>query len=202
MEHLSTVKHQASTQPEYFEPIQEESISVDNGQNERLGFVRRNAGKLALAAGITSVSATLAMNPLKEIGDQAGDAAPLIAGSLVGGEVAWVGGAVMMLAAVGDKIGNPLKLRDQVKSIAAKANDSRLFAAGLWINTIGATAQFVVPVGAVVAEMPPQSWPLPLSLLSIDFAGTIALRRLIISGIRQNNSLDHNSHKRYSNNNE
>ena len=110
-------------------------------------------------------------------------------------EVAWIGGAVVSLAAVGKRLSaNPLKvhklfgeLSDQ--SIAAAAKDNPLFWAGLTINTLAAIVQGVVPPAIIVLNSPPEGWSKSLIFLA-DLWITVIVRAGIYRAIRANEAED------------
>jgi hypothetical protein len=91
----------------------------------------------------------------------------------------------MMLAAVGNKIRNPLKIKQHVPELAEHANNSLLFRAGFWTNTAAAIGQTAVLVAGVTSELPVKSWGI-LSFAVADFALTISVRRAIKRGVKDN----------------
>jgi hypothetical protein len=128
---------------------------------------------------------TTVADPFEETRGQLADAAKWVVPGVLVGEVAWIGGAAMMLAAVGSKIWNPFKIKKMMAEIAEKANDSKLFQAGFWVNTTAAVSQFGIITGGVVTELPPRSWGLA-GFGIVDLAATIAVRRAIRRGIKHN----------------
>jgi hypothetical protein len=121
-----------------------------------------------------------------ETKDSVLDAAPWVGGALLAGEVGWCAGAAMMVAAVGDQIGvNPLRLRDRMTGIAQKANGSRLFKSGFFLNLGSAITQASVMTAGIVKELPPQSWGW-LAVPAVDLWVTLAARRIIYDGISHN----------------
>jgi hypothetical protein len=148
-------------------------------------WIRRQKTKLIVGAAAVSAGVTLATDPLEDTKDRVFEAAPWVASGLLAGEVLWIGGAAMMLGAVGNKIGNPLKIKKKVPELAMHANNSMLFKSGFWINTGGAVAQTGVLVAGVTSELPAKSWGI-LGLALADFALTISVRRAIRKGVRNN----------------
>jgi hypothetical protein len=128
--------------------------------------------KTALKLGIvaSSTALTVAIDPLSRVKDLVTETAPWVAGGLIAGEAAWIGGAVIMLAAGGVKVGNPLKIRGQLAKIGRDVRNSKLMKSGFAINMAGAVSQFGV-ASAGVLELPHQSWGL-LTLPTYDLALT------------------------------
>lgn len=150
-----------------------------------IGAVRRN--KVATAAGaitVASLATTPIVSPMGETLSALKEVAPYVGSGMVAAEAVWIGGAAMMLASVGKKMWNPMKIREQIGSIPEAASNSKLFKAGLLANTAGAVAEFVIPTVAVTANMPPQSWGV-LAFSTLDLWATVVLRRMIWKGIHQ-----------------
>lgn len=162
--------------------------SINSPYIRRMRFkdwVSKRKGRIAFGLAGASVTATLINNPLSELKDDVIEAAPWVAAGVGISEAAFCVGAAMMIAAVGDKIGNPLKLKNKVPSIAEKANNSKMFKAGFWINAGGAVGDFAVISTGVLAQLPKESYP-TLSLTLLDLGATIAVRKAILSGIENN----------------
>ncbi len=156
------------------------------GGHIKEGLVRH---KLGLLLGATAVSAvaTVTNNPASGLYSNVMDAAPWVGGGVAASEVAFVAGAVMMAASVKDKIGNPLKIKERIPEIAKKAQDSKLFTAGFWTNTVGAVGDFAVISAGMIAKMPIEAYPM-LAIPLLDLSVTVAVRRAIRSGIKNNAS--------------
>lgn len=148
-------------------------------------FVSRHKGKLALGAAAASAVVTFALNPMEEVTEEVVDTAPAVAVGLVASEAAFVGGLVMMASSVGNKIGNPLKLREKMPEICEKANESKLFKAGFWTNTAGAVGSAAVITAGVVAKLPPESYGI-LSFAAADIAVTVGVRKAMLDVIKKN----------------
>jgi hypothetical protein len=147
---------------------------------------RRNRASLAVGATLASLGLTFFANPISETIDKVEDEAPWVAVGMGVAEIAWIGGAAMMLGATGSEIGlNPLKIKSRIKDIARKANDSTLFKAGFVVNTTGAVAEFVLPTATIVSQLPVESWGVS-GIFALDLAATVAVRRTILHGIRDN----------------
>ena len=89
--------------------------------NRFISFLKRSKTKIAVGAAAVSVATTLALDPLGETTDKLVEAAPWVGGGVLASEALFIGGAAMMLAGVGDKIGNPLTMKHRVGEIAEKA---------------------------------------------------------------------------------
>lgn len=152
-------------------------------------WAARNKGKLALGAAAVSATLTFTMNPLGEVTHEIVEAAPVIGVGIVASEAMFAGGIALMATSVGSKIGNPLKLKERLPEICAEANDSKLFKAGFWINTVGAVGSAAIIAGGVVAKLPPESYGV-LGFAAADLAVTVAVRKAMLSGIRRNAEKD------------
>jgi hypothetical protein len=148
-------------------------------------FVSRHKGKLALGAAAASATLTFALNPMEEVQHEVIDAAPAVGVGIVASEVMFVGGMVMMASSVGNKVGNPLKLRERLPEICEQANDSKLFKAGFWVNATGAVGSAAILSAGVIAKLPPESYGV-LSIAAADIAVTVAVRKAMLDGIRNN----------------
>ena len=128
--------------------------------------------KTAIKLGIlaSSTALTIAIDPISKIKDLATETAPWVAGGLIAGEAAWIGGAVIMLVASGAKIGNPLKFHKRLSEIGQEVKNSKLMKSGFAINMTGAMGQFGVATAGIL-ELPHQSWGL-LTLPAYDLALT------------------------------
>jgi hypothetical protein len=170
-------------------PVTVEALAAQEDE-PRPGFlgkvfnsIRNN--KLVYAAGAVAV-ASLATSPLGETVDALSETAPYLLPGMGAAEVAWLGGAGMMLAAIGKKVTwNPLKIHSSIKEIPDAANSSKLFKSGLAINTAAAVTQFVMPTVAVMEGLPASQWGL-LAIGAADLWATIVLRRAIWRGIHKN----------------
>lgn len=154
---------------------------------EKQSLWDKSKTKLLLGATAVSLAYTLAANPLGETKDSLVEVAPYVAGGLAAGEVLWIGGAALMLAAVGEKLKNPFKIRSKIPEIATKANDSKMFKTGFYTNTTGAVGQFSVVSIGIVDKLPPHTWGV-LGIALLDLSITIALRRAIYKGVKNNAS--------------
>lgn len=148
-------------------------------------FVRQQKAKLAMGATAVSLAATFTLEPTGKTIDSVKDVAPWVVGGVAVSEVAFVSGAAMMLGAIGGRIGNPLKIKEKIPELANRANSSKLFKAGFWINTTGAVGDFLVIAPAVITKLPPQSWGVAGFTLA-DLGVTYAVRKTIWNGIEKN----------------
>ena len=165
--------------------IDELMAQMSEKEAARPSWLSRQKTKLAIAATAASVGITFVESPISETKDQLVDAAKWVVPSFAACEVFWIGGGAMMLAAIGSKIKNPLQVKKLVPEIAEKANDSLLFRSGFWINSTAAVGQFGVLTAGVTTELPARSWGLAAFGL-VDLAVTIAVRRAIRKGIKNN----------------
>jgi len=154
----------------------------DAGRLERLwNGIKRN--KVAVAAGVITVASMVA-NPIGDTIKSLAETAAYVGPGMVAAEAAWIGGAAMMLAAIGKKIINPLKIHQRFKEIPDAAAESTLFKSGLAINTVAAVAEFVIPTVAVTTKLPVESWGI-LSFAAVDLLATVALRKVIWKGMHR-----------------
>lgn len=147
-------------------------------------FLNKHSTKLLLGAAAVSFALTVVANPFEQTKDEVIDAAPWVGGGLFLSEAMWIGGAAMMLTSVGDKVKNPLKIRKKLPELAKKANSSKLFKSGFYINTAGAVGSATVISAGVVDKLPFHSWGL-LGLAVADLGVTIAVRKAILRGIKK-----------------
>ena len=151
----------------------------------RASWLSKQKSKLAMAVTAASIGLTLVDSPLSETKDRIVEASTWMAPSLLAGEIVWIGGGAMMLAAIGSKVKNPFKIKKMIPEIADKANNSFLFRAGYLINTTAAIAEFGISTVGVTTEFPVSSWGLS-SFGFIDLAATYFVRRAIRRGIKNN----------------
>jgi hypothetical protein len=108
-----------------------------------------------------------------------------LVGALSASEIAWIGGGAMMLAGIGSKIGNPLKIRSRMPEIAAKANNSKLFKTGFAVNATAAVGQAGILSAGIIGELPPESWGF-LGVPAADLSSTLLIRKAIWDGMKDN----------------
>jgi len=176
-----------STCPETLEKldaVDEQSVSL-GGLKRVVNAIGRYKTKVAIGLTVGSVGSTLFLDPMGQLEHEVIRSAPIVGSGLLVGEAAWIGGAAMMLAAVGEHIRNPLKIKKEIGAVATKANDSKMFRSGFWINTIGAVGEFGVITAGVMTQLPPEAWGW-LSLGFADLAATIYVRKKIHAGIKDN----------------
>lgn len=180
----------ATTDETVLDTVEDEAVLVDDevteqheaGRLERLwNGIKRN--KVAVAAGVVTVASMVA-NPIGDTVKSLAETAAYVGPGMVVAEAAWIGGAAMMLAAIGKKIINPLKIHQRFKEIPDAAAESTLFKSGLAINTVAAVAEFVIPTVAVTTKLPVESWGI-LSFAAVDLLATVALRRVIWKGMHR-----------------
>jgi hypothetical protein len=125
------------------------------------------------------------LDPLDETLATIETEAPVVVAGMMACEGLWIGGAAMMAASVGVRIGNPLRLKSTMSEIARKASRSSLFTLGLVVNTVGAVGEFAVPAMAVGRHLPATSWGI-LVPSAIDLGITVAVRRVVVVAVRSN----------------
>lgn len=165
--------------------IETDSSDIEESRfNHAKGWLREHQLKLALGLAAVSTTVTLTSESFDTTKDQVIEAAPWVAGGLVAAEVGWIGGAAIMMASVGDKVGNPLKIRSKMPEIAKKAKDSLMFKSGFALNYASAVGQAAIVGGAVIKELPPQAWGMA-GIAALDLSATVALRQAIWGSIKE-----------------
>jgi hypothetical protein len=168
------------------EPLAHKSVLIRSKET-----IVRQKNKLAAAALVGSVAVTLAINPMHELEHEVIDAAPWVGSGLLAGEAAWIGGAALALGAVGVKVRNPLKIKNQFKDIATHADSSKMFKIGFWTNTTAAVAEFGILTAGVMKYLPPEAWG-ALSFGALDLAATVTFRKMILNGIKNTANSNNN----------
>jgi hypothetical protein len=160
-----------------------EAAGTQKPESERPNWFRRNLFNLSLGAFVIGGAATFATNPVDKLEHEVLQAAPWVGGGIATTEGMWIAGAAAMAAGAGKNIGNPLTLKGRWGEVASSTVDSKLFKAGLVINTIGAigTAGFV---GFGAASLPPETWPGAAGIVGADIASTVAIRAGIYKGMK------------------
>lgn len=168
----------------------EQGFSSEESEGGRIKQAfRRYKTRLILGAAALSLGVTMLADPLKDTKDSIESAAPWVISGLVASEVLFVGGAAMMLAGIGDKIGNPLTVKGRIPELAEKANNSKLFKAGFWTNALGAVGDFVVLTAGVCSTLPVHSWGV-VGLTLADLGVTLSVRKALYNGIERNATQD------------
>lgn len=153
---------------------------AEQGRFSRMAEALRH-NKAPAAAGAITV-ASLVANPMGQTIHALAEVAPYVAPGMVAAEAAWIGGAAMMLAAIGKRLRNPLKIRSEFGAVSESTANSRLFQAGLIVNTAAALAECAIPTAAVTANLPVESWGI-LAFSTLDLWATVVLRRMIWRGM-------------------
>lgn len=164
-------------------PETSQSHSTLVGNDAEKSFLSRHLNKILIGCAALSVGYTVVSDDLGDLKDDVVEAAPWIGTGVIASEVAFIGGLALMGASVGASIKNPLKLRQELPEMVSKANDSRLFKAGFWLNTSGAVGDFGVLSVGILKEMPPSSWGV-LGLTLTDLAGTIGVRKWALESMK------------------
>ncbi|OGL25976.1 hypothetical protein A3E49_02485 [Candidatus Saccharibacteria bacterium RIFCSPHIGHO2_12_FULL_49_19] len=125
-------------------------------QNEN--WLKRHKTKMAVGAAALSLALPMAFQPMSENRKIATEAAPWVATGLVASEAVLLGGAAIMLAAAGSRIGNPLRIRGNLHRLK-DANGTNAMRVGYAVHIAGAASwDAVLSVG--VLELPKASWGL------------------------------------------
>ncbi len=108
---------------------------------------------------------------------------PQFAGIAIAGETALIGGAGMMVATYQHELAKVIELKDRLPELALRADGSRLFNAGFWVNTVGAVGT-AASAGAAISHLPAESWG-AMALPAADIALTVAVRKAMRAGINE-----------------
>jgi hypothetical protein len=155
------------------------------GEVPQQGWLRRNMLKASAGAFALSTTVSIAAGSGEEIKEGALESAPWIATGLATSEAMFIGGAAVMLASAGKKIGNPLKIRSRWQEIRDNTYRGPIFRAGLHVNTIGAVGTAGTIAAGAATSLPPETWPAAFGLAAVDLAATAALRAPLYQGIRE-----------------
>lgn len=156
-----------------------ETINADKSNRARKWATR---GLIGLAVG--SASLTVASDSVGEAKEAIVEAAPWVGVGIATSEIMFVAGGAIMVGSVGEKLGNPFTLKRRLPEIVVKAGDSKVFRAGLAINTIGAFGDAGVIAAGTFKEMPVEAWGVA-GLAAIDGVGTLVARRWMIDKYRE-----------------
>jgi hypothetical protein len=149
-----------------------------------LTLLMRHKRSIAVALALASTVLTLVMNPLGELKRRLFDVAPWTGVGVIVSETMFVGGIMMMAWAVGLRWNNPLKLRKALTEICRRANGSRIFWLGFWVNSLGAIGSPVIISIGLIFYLPPESYGL-LSIIFADLAVTIVIRKAMLRGVKE-----------------
>jgi hypothetical protein len=145
----------------------------------------RHKGKIALGAAATSLALTFATSPLGAIEHDAVDAWPW-AIAAAGTDATMIAGLGMMAASVGsDMWKHPLKIRSRLPELAERANGSKLFETGFWVNTAAALGTSAVMIAGIVEALPSDALG-TVGFPLLDAAATVTLRAVVRAGIKNN----------------
>ncbi len=172
--------------PGAMEPAEGEASYTAGRWDQLRCFARRHKGKMLLGAAAVSLAMPFAINPVEEAGEQVGSA---IGWTVAGGAVSesmFIGGIGIMGLAVGAQLGaNPLKWKDRLDDVTAKADNSLLFKAGFWVNTTGAVGTAAIGTAAALTYLPPESMGI-LTIPAFDLWLTYAIRKAVLGKIKEN----------------
>lgn len=142
----------------------------------RLKRASEHASGAALVLFLLGVVLTLIFSPLGRLAHDLAQTAPWVAVSVVVSEVFWIVGAACMVAAIGGRVGNPLRLRGRWQEITTGITRTPLFWCGFWLNAVGALGTaLAVAIGTAVA-LPAYAWPGGIGFALLDILATIAAR--------------------------
>jgi hypothetical protein len=145
---------------------------------------RRHALSLALAATAVSIAVGLSVDPLGPLLRRLAAAARwVVPTEVVLDLLIGLGAALMLAAATGSFVQNPLKAKTYLRQLPACASTSWTFKAGFALATAASLAWGFVAVAAVLAYLPLPAWG-ALAFPAVDLALTVALRHAIWTGIR------------------
>jgi len=133
-------------------------VNYDNDQ----AWVVRHRTKLALGGLV--LAGGLSLTQFNQVADEVKDNAKWVVPAIATAEVLAWGGAGIMLASAGRKVGNPLTVKSRLNEVRAELNDSTLYRAGWGVGAIGAVGTAGVVSGATLAYLPTTSWPLAIGV--------------------------------------
>lgn len=146
-----------------------EALSIKD--SHRASWLKRNVSKLGMTAFMISGAYFFAQpNQITETKDTIIKEAsfmyeifPITEG------FAW-GGAALMLASAGKKIGNPITMKRRLSLIRSELNDNSMYRTGWALGAIGALGTSTTIVLGSVLTLPDTSWPMAFSLSAASIA--------------------------------
>ncbi len=108
---------------------------------------------IAVAGALSLVEFSSTVDAIKQ------DAHWAVPAFIVTESLAW-GGAALMVASAGHKIGNPMTVKKRLTQIASELEKNKLFKRGFAINVVGAAATSAVITVGAVSSLPSTTWPL------------------------------------------
>ncbi|MCA9332124.1 hypothetical protein KC968_04270 [Candidatus Saccharibacteria bacterium] len=166
---------------------------VDGAQEtQKSRNVRKWIGRSLIGLAIGSGILTVVTDKVDDARDAVVEAAPWVGAGVLASEAMFVGGAAMMAASAGQKIGNPFTIKQRYPEIVVGAGDSKVFRAGLAINTIGAFGDAAVIAAGTFHAMPPETWGIA-GIAAIDGLGTLAIRKWMIDKYRYHKDNDNDN---------
>lgn len=159
-------------------------LTVSEAQGvAKSGRVRKWIGRSLIGLAIGSGVLTIGSGKIDEAKEAVIEAAPWVGVGVGVSEAMFIGGAAMMVASAGEKVGNPLKLKGRLPEVVVKAGDSNVFRAGLVINTVGAFGDAAVIAAGTFSTMPVEAWGV-VGLAMVDGVGTVAVRKWMVDKYR------------------
>jgi hypothetical protein len=185
MDNNEKINHFDRSNSENIVPIGESvtiSSSEDSKDNQSSSKTKKYLSRAALGLIAAGGAFALANQPSSTL-HEVENAAPVVGAGAIGSEILWDAGALMMVAGVGESIGNPLTVRKRWNEISKNAVNNRMTKAGLTVNTIGALSLsgFMIYGGTKVS---PELWPGVAGVVALDVASTVALRAPLIAAMR------------------
>jgi hypothetical protein len=169
-------------------PLVSEPIKASESKSSRIQatreWVRKRKLSLAVGASALSLAAGAATNPIGDVLHTVETKAAWVVPTEIGLDVGIGVGAAMMLTSAGIMVRNPMKAKQRLKELPEKANNSLLFKTGFALSTGAAVGWGGVAIGSIIAYLPQESWG-TLAFPAVDLASTVALRKIIWSGIHE-----------------
>lgn len=162
--------------------------------------IRKIASRTALGVLAVSSAYTLIKYPVSELTADVQEKAPFAAGGILVSEGLFAAGAAMTVLATGKALRlrellNPLRLKaefgslsQRVKSLQGAGKEavkSKLFRAGLAINTLGAIGTAATVGAGAVTALPREMWPGAIGLAAVDITATLGLRAPLYAAMKR-----------------
>ncbi len=124
----------------------------------------------ALVVGSVVVAGALSFSHLNKTLDAVGHDAKWAGPAIVGTEILAWGGAGVMLASAGSKLGNPLTVKKRLSQIITDMEHNKVFNTGVSLNVLGAIGTSAVIMSGAITSMPLSSWPLAVEAAGASLA--------------------------------
>lgn len=163
-------------------------------QTDEESWIKNNMTKLCLGAFAVSTGVSVAQGSGDEIIDNLSENFLELGVALGASEALWVGGAAMILASAGRKIGNPLTLKSRWEDVKLAIYEGEGFKKGLHVNAAGAVGAAGVVVGGAVTTMPTETWPAAFAFAAADLVQTVSVRIPIYKDMKENQKKAEEAH--------